>query len=202
MAPTHPHLDEYEHTVATAQDEATEAAALAAALEERVKDGDESVTPAELENARQLKGFAKLRQEAAARKAERAREAERQRLLAELRTEIESASPTSRAELAKLLKVAEGAVLAFVAACNERNTTVQSWQHRMIALGVPTLNAPQPPAEHQHMAHAGDVLFVGEYPPKRFGQVSPGGYVDQLCSQARFGVALKPVTYEAIAKEA
>lgn len=202
MAPTHPHLDEYEHTVATAEDEATEAAALVATLEERVKDGDESVTPAELESARQLKGFAKLRQEAAARKAKKAREAERQRLLGELRTEIEAASPTSRAELAELFKTAEAAVLAFVAACGERNATVSSWQHRMIALGVPTLTTPQPPAEHQYMAHAGDVLLVGEYPPKRFSTVSPGGYVDQLCSRARHGVAVEPVTYESIAKDA
>lgn len=202
MAPTHPHLDEYEHTVATAEDEATEAAALVATLEERVKDGDESVTPAELESARQLKGFAKLRQEAAARKAKKAREAERQRLLGELRTEIEAASPTSRAELAELLKTAEDAVLAFVTACGERNATVSSWQHRMIALGVPTLTTPQPPAEHQYMAHAGDVLLVGEYPPKRFSAVQPLGYVDQLRDYAGRGQPLQPVTYEAIRKEA
>jgi hypothetical protein len=48
----------------------TEAARLLADLEERVKSGDETVTPEEVEHARGLSRFATLRQEAARRRAE------------------------------------------------------------------------------------------------------------------------------------
>lgn len=56
--------------VADARREAAEAEQLLTALEERVRAGDESVTPAELATARELTRFATLRQEAARRKAE------------------------------------------------------------------------------------------------------------------------------------
>ncbi|MFG2671162.1 hypothetical protein [Streptomyces sp. NPDC048445] len=52
--------------------EATEADALLAALEERVRDGDDTVTPDQLTSTRELGRFAKLRAEAARRKADRA----------------------------------------------------------------------------------------------------------------------------------
>lgn len=198
----HISLDDYQRIVAEAETEAREAEALAISLEERVKDGDESVTPAELENARQLKGFAKLRREAAARKAERAREAERQRQLAALRAEIEGASPMSRAKIAELLQTAETAVLAFVAACDERNVLVTAWRDRMIALKVPQLATPQPPADQQFLSWTGDVLLVGEYPPQRFSAVRPHHYVDQLRSHAGNGRPLQAETYESIRKEA
>ncbi|MEU3750579.1 MULTISPECIES: hypothetical protein [Streptomyces] len=59
-------------TQAAAEQEAAEANALLAALEERVRDGDEGVTPQQLAEQRELGLFAHLRAEAAHRKAERA----------------------------------------------------------------------------------------------------------------------------------
>ncbi|MER5401661.1 hypothetical protein [Streptomyces sp. NPDC002599] len=58
--------------VAQAEAEAREADDLLAALEERVRDGDDQVTPQQLAEQRELSGFAKLRAEAARRKANRA----------------------------------------------------------------------------------------------------------------------------------
>ncbi|MEV0912697.1 hypothetical protein AB0I93_00095 [Streptomyces sp. NPDC049967] len=55
--------------VEQAATEAAEADALLAALEERVRDGDDTVTPAQLASTRELGTFAKLRAEAARRKA-------------------------------------------------------------------------------------------------------------------------------------
>ncbi|MEV5124301.1 hypothetical protein AB0K49_16150 [Streptomyces decoyicus] len=64
-----------------AEQEAAEAEQLLAALEERVRDGDEKVTAPQLAEARELGRFATLRAEAARRKAERAaaRAAEQER---------------------------------------------------------------------------------------------------------------------------
>ena len=59
--------------LAAAQREADEAARLAAALEERVRDGDDSVTAGEVDEAHKLSRFARLRREAAERKAAAAR---------------------------------------------------------------------------------------------------------------------------------
>ncbi|MFE3635816.1 hypothetical protein [Streptomyces sp. NPDC059168] len=67
--------------VAQAEQEASEAEQLLAALEERVRDGDKNVTAQQLADARELGRFATLRAEAARRKADSAaaKEAERQR---------------------------------------------------------------------------------------------------------------------------
>lgn len=59
--------------LAAAETEADEAAHLAAALEERVRDGDDTVTAAEVDEAHKLSRFARLRKEAAERKAARAK---------------------------------------------------------------------------------------------------------------------------------
>ncbi|MFK0296707.1 hypothetical protein ACIQU6_40405 [Streptomyces sp. NPDC090442] len=70
-----------------AEQEVAEAEQLLAALEERVRDGDEQVTAQQLTDARELGTFAKLRAEAARRKAERAAakaaETERARITAD-----------------------------------------------------------------------------------------------------------------------
>ena len=58
-----------EMTVEDAESEALEAEKLAVTLEERVRDGDESVSPDELAEAERLGKFARLRVEAAQRKA-------------------------------------------------------------------------------------------------------------------------------------
>jgi hypothetical protein len=61
---------------AMAEQEAAEAEQLLDALEERVRAGDDTVTPTQVEEARGLRRFAQLRREAAQRKAEAAKKAE------------------------------------------------------------------------------------------------------------------------------
>jgi hypothetical protein len=195
-------LDDFEQIVADADTEAHEAAELATALEERVKDGDETVTPAELENARQLRGFAKLRQEAAARKAAKAREAERQRQLAELKAEILQEPNEVKAELAELLHTAEDALMAFADRAAEHNGRVTVWHQRMMALGVPTPQAPVPLAEHARMGWRGDgnmlgpvALLVG-YPVQTIEAISAepliGAVLGRLSAAHRIAVTQIP----------
>jgi hypothetical protein len=76
-----PPADALADEVTAAEQEAAEAEQLLDALEERVRDGDEEITPQQLANARELGRFARLRAEAARRKAERAaaKRAEQQR---------------------------------------------------------------------------------------------------------------------------
>ncbi|AYF31470.1 hypothetical protein CSH63_29295 [Micromonospora tulbaghiae] len=74
--------------VTRAEREATEAAELVDALEDRVRDGDDSVTPDQIEQARSLGRFARLRAQATARKAERTKERQRRQALEQARTEI------------------------------------------------------------------------------------------------------------------
>lgn len=57
-----------------AEEEAREAGALAEALEERVRDGDDTVSPDQVAKARELAGFARLRVEAARRRADKAKQ--------------------------------------------------------------------------------------------------------------------------------
>lgn len=202
IAPHAVNLDEFERIVAVAETEAREAADLARALEDRVKDGDESVTPEALESARQLQGFAKLRKTAAERKAARARETERQRQLAALREEIETTSPTTRAELVELLKAAETATAAFVEACGKRNALIQGWYDRMRGLGVERLTTPQPPAEHQRLAwDDSGVLLVGKFPPARYSSVHPDGFVRALADQAGHGRPINAELYKILREE-
>ncbi|KOU48989.1 hypothetical protein ADK55_19165 [Streptomyces sp. WM4235] len=77
-----PELGTPEHIEALADAETAQAARDLEAIEERVINGDESVTPEQVEQVRGLARFAHLRREAAARKAEaqREREAEERRV--------------------------------------------------------------------------------------------------------------------------
>lgn len=110
--------------VAQAEREATEAAALVDALEDRVRDGDDTVTPEEIEQARSLVRFAQLRAEATARKAERAKAAAHAQALAQLRADIlddvNGGGPGLAAVAAALAGVDE-AIGKFLDAANTHN---------------------------------------------------------------------------------
>jgi hypothetical protein len=194
----HHGLDSYERIVATAEDEAREAAALAQALEERVKDGDEDISPAELENARQLGGFARLRTEAAQRKAERAREAERQRQLAALKAEMTERPGMDRKRLAELLRTAQAALDDFATTAAEHNAQVREWRTRMQALGVPEMVNLVPPAEHAQLGwrpiHDGVTLLVG-YPTAQINQINPGALLSGMVTGVTLRHRLGPVTH-------
>ncbi|MFC5748906.1 hypothetical protein [Actinomadura rugatobispora] len=114
--------------VAQAEAEATEAAALVDALEERVRAGDDAVTAAELDDAHRLSRFARLRREAAERKATVARTA----MVADARKtraeEIKAAARSGALDvepLAAAYATMRDAVTAFVSAANTYN---QAWQ--------------------------------------------------------------------------
>jgi hypothetical protein len=106
------------------------------ALEERVREGDESVTPEQIAGQRELGRFARQRVAATQRKAERAREAQRQRALAELADTVRACADDAE-RLVRLAQAAGRAMEAFVAACEERESWVYQMRERMHALGVP-----------------------------------------------------------------
>ncbi|MGY3202667.1 hypothetical protein [Streptomyces sp. TE5632] len=106
--------------VVHAEAEAREADDLLAALEERVRDGDDKVTPQQLTEQRELGRFARLRAEAARRKAERtaaaAKEKRRQTLTADAlalaeeradRAPVVDAYERARAALVDVLTMAD-----------------------------------------------------------------------------------------------
>lgn len=101
-----------------AEQEAAEAEQLLAALEERVRDGDQQITAQQLTDARELGRFATLRAEAARRKAERAAtkaaEQERTRIIADAVTLAEqTAAPT---HVATAYQQARAALIALITA--------------------------------------------------------------------------------------
>lgn len=113
-----------EQIIATAEQETAEAEQLVTALEDRVMDGDDTVTPAQIEEARGLRRFAQLRREAAAKKAAKAKQdnidAKVLDLAAQTADELESfpieaiaaAALEAETALAKLLDLASGREVA------------------------------------------------------------------------------------------
>lgn len=139
--------------VAQAERDVAQAAEQVTTLERRVVEGDEEITPDEIEKAKSLRGFAKLRAEAIRRKAERTARAKRLRAGDELRAEIEAYTTTAGPRLVKLLRSVEKAIDAFTAAVDERNQVTSGYFERMRDLGVPNHDnpLPLPSAEHAHL---------------------------------------------------
>lgn len=164
--------------VTAAEQEAAEALSLAGTLEERVREGDESVTPEEIAGARELGRFARLRADATRRKAEKTKAAARLAACEDLRAEVEEYVTGAGAEFAELLKTAEDAVAAFVTAVDDRNDRIRGWHLRMQALGVPEHLAPiAPPAEHGRLGYRGAAVIAGM---RHMERTSPEGWVSQM----------------------
>lgn len=200
--------------VAQAEREATQAAEQVTTLEKRVVDGDEDVTPDEIEKAKSLSGFAKLRAEAIRRKAERTARADRLRACDELRAEIE-AYPGTSDKLAKMLAAAEKAIGAFAVAVDERNQIVEGWRRRMQDLGVPAhLNPLVPPASQGHIGLSQQGAVIAgrrRMEPVNFDQwivamldrirVTPtGGQPRPLRLDSHPGVGTREALYERLAQ--
>ncbi|MDH2393355.1 hypothetical protein QCN29_32245 [Streptomyces sp. HNM0663] len=136
--------------VEQAEQEAAEAEQLLAALEERVRDGDEHVTAQQLADARELGRFAKLRAEAARRKAERAaaKEAERQRAdrLAQAAAMAAPGGPLDADTLAATYATARDAVRAFVTASEAYNAAIGEAARLLAAADVPDSSGGEHPA--------------------------------------------------------
>ncbi|MBT1002640.1 hypothetical protein KIH31_08495 [Paenarthrobacter sp. DKR-5] len=141
--------------IASAEQEAQEAAQLVETLEGKVRSGDDTVTHEEISNARRLLDFVRLRREGAAVKAAKAREQARRQACEALKAEIDAHTAGEGEVLAQHLGGALDSLRAFVAAVNEHNERVYGWRARAEELGVPVhLHPTTPPAEHGRLGLA------------------------------------------------
>lgn len=163
----------------TAEREAVEAAQLVAELKRRVQNGDETITAAQIGEARQLAEFAEDRAKAAATKAERARKAARRAQLLQLAAELRAHEHDGDRFVA-LFVAFEEALEALCQAADERAATVAAYRDRMNALHVtkPDLSARQ---GHGLPEDAG--LFWS-YPA---GGVTSVGVDGRMVSEVRLG---------------
>ena len=135
--------------IADAEQEEREAAELVATLEEKVRDGDEAVTFEEVDKARGLLSFVRLRQEAARRKAAKAQEAARLAACEALHADIQEHAKGEGTELAKQLQEVVEAISAFSDAVETRNNRIIEYRDRAVSLGIPEHKNPTaPPAAH------------------------------------------------------
>ncbi|MBT8159323.1 hypothetical protein KKI43_02495 [Arthrobacter sp. GN70] len=135
--------------VAAAEQEARDAEDLVTELENRIVDGDDTVTAADLQAQVGLSRWAKMRLEGTRRKADRAKAAARLRDCEALHGEILAASKSGGKDLAKLLSAVVDSVRAFHEAADARNAQIRGWRQRAVALGIPEHKNPSaPPAEH------------------------------------------------------
>lgn len=142
-----------EADVAAAERDAADAEALAAALEEQVREGAEDVTAEQIANARSLGIFARLRVEATERKLAKARTAARLAALGTISDEVQAYGDAVGRKLADLLQACHDANEAYRAALKAHNDRVQDFHARAAALGVPDgMGAPRPSAEHGRLA--------------------------------------------------
>ncbi|GAP57303.1 hypothetical protein AHiyo1_01280 [Arthrobacter sp. Hiyo1] len=146
-----------ERIIADAEQEAKEAESLVHTLEEAVKSGDESVTFEQVEKARGLLSFVRLRKEAATRKAAAAKEAARLDACEALKADIVAHAQGDGKAFSKHLRTAVDALGAFHDAVEERNARIREYRDRAIALGIP---------EHKHTGptpptHGGVRLAAG-----------------------------------------
>ncbi|GHA19696.1 hypothetical protein ACFOOM_10075 [Streptomyces echinoruber] len=136
--PTTISTDPHEAAVEQAEQEAAKAEQLLAALEERVRDGDEQVTAQQLADARELGRFAKLRAEAARRKAERAAaqaaERERQHTTERALALLAEHSPRT---LATKYAAARDALAAFIVASDAFDAAVTEAAALLRSAGAP-----------------------------------------------------------------
>ncbi|UFS58927.1 hypothetical protein [Subtercola endophyticus] len=144
--------------VKLAEREAAEAEALVASLEQAVINGDESVTPEQLQSSESLSRFASLRASATRLRAERDRIAAEVAARRDLRVEIESASTATATELTRLLKAVEDAVQTFVDRTEGHDERVREWGQRLRALGVPEMGRPSAAHEGLGLSAVGDIL--------------------------------------------
>lgn len=162
--------------IAEAEQEEREAAELVATLEEKVRDGDEAVTFEEVEKARGLLSFVRLRQEAARRKAAKAQEAARLAACEALNADITAHVKGDGERFSEHLRTAVDALRAFHDAVEERNEKVRQYRKRAEALGIP---------EHKHTGavpatHGGVRLATGGGPGLAAGVVVGRSRVDMV----------------------
>ncbi|MEV0438968.1 hypothetical protein AB0I84_09410 [Streptomyces spectabilis] len=138
--------------VAQAEQHAADAEQTLAAMEERVRDGDEDVTPAQLAEARELGRFARLRAEAARRKAERATakaaEQERARLTAKAVALVDQEADP--ATVATAYEQARTALAALVAAVTAHDNALHQAAHLLRQADAPPIIRYVPVQRGEH----------------------------------------------------
>lgn len=148
-----------ETLVATAEAEAREARQLVDALQEKVRAGDDTVSPEQIATARELGEFARLRADAAARKAEHAQASARTAALLELRAELDTHQQDRGTRYAAHLKTAEDAIRAYLDEVASDNEQIRQWQQRMRDLDVPEHTTHHtPPDEHAGLGYSSQGL--------------------------------------------
>jgi hypothetical protein len=163
--------------IADAEQEATEAENLVVTLEEAVRSGDDSVTFEQVEKARGLLSFVRLRKEAASRKAAAAKEAARLDACAALNADITAHAQGDGEKFSKQLQTAFEALRTFYDAVDERNTRILDYRQRAFDLGIP---------EHKHSgpvpaSHGGVRLAAnGGYPGSDAGVIIGRRRVDGI----------------------
>ncbi|MBO1269605.1 hypothetical protein [Arthrobacter cavernae] len=131
--------------IADAEQEAAEAEKLVDTLEEAVKSGDDSVTFEQVEKARGLLSFVRLRKEAATRKAAAAKEAARVEACEALKADITTQVKGDGDRFSKQLKTAVDGLRELYEAAEARNENVREFRRRAGNLGIP---------EQKHMGPA------------------------------------------------
>ena len=181
--------------VADAEAEAQEAVQLAAALEQRARDGDDSVTFEQIQEQEKLGRWAQIRADAAKRKAANAREAVRQGELGIIRAEMDTYAAAEGEHFVGLLKDVETAALAFAGAYVQHNQTVTGWRERMTANDVqPQGNrlAPSKTDQGLSLAPSGAVRAGG----REFTQEFSGQVLQELLLALRGHDALGKTYFE------
>ncbi|MEO5313185.1 hypothetical protein PV772_03535 [Pseudarthrobacter sp. CC12] len=163
--------------IAEAEQEEREAAALVATLEEKVRDGDEAVTFEEVEKARGLLSFVRLRQEAARRKAAKAQEAARLAACEALYEDVSAHVKGDGQRFSEQLRTAVEALRAFHNAVEERNEKIRGYRQRAEALGIPVHKHTGPAST---AAHGGVRLATGGGPGLAGGVVVGRSRVDMV----------------------
>lgn len=155
--------------VAAAEQEAAAAEQQLATLEERVRDGDTTVTPAAITEQREAGMFARLRVEAAHRKAVRRQqeEAARQHAAAAAQVRAEVADDDNSTDhIVTALETFQQAARAFLDAAQDHNDRVTRWARLIGSANVPATPGCQPNAdglgfnEHHDAAHVDGRTFT------------------------------------------
>jgi multidrug efflux pump subunit AcrA (membrane-fusion protein) len=151
---------------AAAKQEAAEAEALVTALEDRVKDGDDTITPDQILAQESLSRFARLRLEATRRKLEKAKAKRRLDAANALHDEITAYAGGIGQKLANKMRAIEKAEQALVTLADQHDALIRSWRARAEALKIPVTDfRPMPPARDGHLALGTDgattVLHAG-----------------------------------------
>ncbi|MEU1303327.1 hypothetical protein [Streptomyces shenzhenensis] len=147
-------------------------------LEERVRSGDDAVTPEDIERARGLARFAQLRREAAEKRAEAARQAAEQKAADDAVAAAHDAlgGTHSIERIAALYAAADEAMRALLDGCADRNQAIMqtvSGLQPALVLGHPAVTA-------SHISERTNAYVVLDGNLHGMGDSQPGSLVAHL----------------------